>query len=141
MKQYQISELFQHNNRTLMCVEVKNTSCDKCSLQYDSYCGEVSCDSFRSDNKSIYFTNKLIFQSSGIKLQVKRKGSKVKVKVLELSEDFEGIGDLIWSANYFTCINRRDIGVHAVGDKKKRTFDSDQEAIDWVDRLFSLRME
>lgn len=125
-----------------MCVEREiSFDCVKCKLQFDEHCNEVCCDSARSDNKSIYFTNKLIFQSSGIKLQVKRKGCKVKVKVLELSDEFEGIGDLIWSANYFTCINRRDIGVHAVGDKKKRTFDSDQEAIDWVVRLFSLRRE
>ena len=139
MKEYKIGELFQHADRTLMCVEFNNDSdCDNCKMKGER-CRLISCDTV--EGIPVYFTNKLIFQADGIKLQIKRKGSKVKVKVLELSEEFSGIGDLIWRANYFTCINRRDIGVYAVGDKKKRTFDSDQEAIDWVDRLFSLRRE
>ena len=134
MKEYKIGELFQYADRTLMCVSGGgNPACEICKVA-ESCNEKMAClDIERKDNLPVYFTNKLIFQADGIKLQIKRKGSKVKVKVLELSEDFEEIGDFIWRANYFTCINRHDIGVHAVGDKKKRTFDSDQEAIEWVD--------
>ena len=139
MKEYKIGELFQHEDRTLMCVEFNNDSdCDNCKMKGER-CRLISCDTV--EGIPCYFTNKLIFQADGIKLQVKREGSKVKVKVLELSDDFEEIGDFIWRAKYFTSINRHDIGVHDIGDKKKRTFDSDQEAIEWVEGLFSLRME
>jgi hypothetical protein len=92
----------------------------------------------------VYFTNKLIFSIEGLTLQIKRKGCKVKVKVLELSEEFEMLVGCI-SIVYSPYINKNFIGcnlaITKVGDKLSRTFPTEQEAIDWVDGLFSLRGE
>ena len=145
MKEYKIGELFQWEDRTLMCVDdVSSKVCDKCSLQGKDCCTKVCCDSFRSDNTMVYFTNKLIFSAEGIKLQIKRKGSKVKVKVLELSEGFDRVENdkfTTYKANIVTSVGQYSLGIYEVGDKIKHTFDTEQEAIDWVDRLFSLRGE
>ena len=120
MKEYKINELFQWENRTLMCVEVG-----------------VNGD-------SNYFTNKLIFSAEGIKLQIKRKGAKIKVKVLELSEEFDSIENdefALYKASLYTSIYLHNLGIYEVGDKIKYKFGTEQEAIDWVDWLFSLRGE
>ena len=114
MKEYKI---FQWEDRTLMCVEVGDSS---------------------------YFTNKIIFSVEGIKLQIKRKGCKVKVKVLELSEEFYGCENgrfEIYKSNVYSTINSYNLAVHLIGDKVKHTFPTEQEAIDWVEALFSLRGE
>ena len=87
---------------------------------------------------------KLIFSAEGIKLQIKRKGCKVKVKVLELSEEFDSIENdefALYKANLYTSIYLHSLAVYEVGDKIKHTFGTEQEAIDWVDGLFSLRGE
>ena len=87
---------------------------------------------------------KLIFSAEGIKLQIKRKGCKVKVKVLELSDGFDNIENdefAIYKANIATSIGQYSLGIYEVGDKIKHKFYTEQEAIDWVDRLFSLRGE
>ena len=93
---------------------------------------------------SSYFTNKIIFSVEGIKLQIKRKGCKVKVKVLELSEEFYGCENgrfEIYKSNVYSTINSYNLAVHLIGDKVKHTFPTEQEAIDWVEALFSLRGE
>ena len=145
MKECKINELFQWEDRTLMCVECASSkACGKCSLQGKDYCTKVCCDSFRSDNTMVHFTNKLIFSAEGIKLQIKRKGCKVKVKVLELSDGFDNIENdefAIYKANIATSIGQYSLGIYEVGDKIKHKFYTEQEAIDWVDRLFSLRGE
>ena len=146
MKEYKIGEIFQWEDRTLMCVEgASSKACDKCSLQGKDYCTKVCCDSFRSDNTMVYFTNKLIFSAEGIKLQIKRKGCKVKVKVLELREEFDYIKNnnfSIFYAQMFSVIFEiYTLGVYKIGDKIKHTFQTEQEAINWVEALFSLRGE
>lgn len=145
MKEYKIGELFQWEDKTLMCVDgASNKACDKCSLQGKDYCTKVCCDSFRSDNTMVHFTNKLIFSAEGIKLQIKRKGCKVKVKVLELSDGFDKVeGDefTIYKSNIVTSIYLHSLAVYEVGDKIKHTFCTEQEAIDCVEVLFSLRWE
>ena len=91
-----------------------------------------------------YKINKLIFSAEGIKLQIKRKGCKVKVKVLELGEEFKRIENdkfTLYKANIATSVGQYSLGIYEVGDKIKYKFDTEQEAIDWVDWLFSLRGE
>ena len=145
MKEYRIGELFQWEDKTLMCVEgINSKTCDKCYLQYKEYCNKVCCDSFRSDNLTIYFTNKLIFSVEGIKLQIKRKGCKVKVKVLELNNEFYGCENSrfeIYKSNVYSTINSYNLAVHLIGDKIQNTLQTEQEAINWVNNLFSLRGE
>lgn len=129
MLEYKINELFQWEDRTLMCVEGVN-------------------------GDSNYFTNKLIFSAEGIKLQIKRKGCKVKVKVLELytSEDgldyecayFDKIDNdkfTIYKSDIMSKFFTDSLSVHEVEDKVKHKFYTEQEAIDWVEALFSLRGE
>ena len=91
-----------------------------------------------------YKINKLIFSVKGIKLQIKRKGCKVKVKVLELSDWFykvENYEFVLYKSNIVTSVGKYSIGIYEVGDKIKYKFGTEQEAIDWVDWLFSLRGE
>ena len=91
-----------------------------------------------------YKINKLIFSVKGIKLQIKRKGCKVKVKVFELSDWFykvEGDEFVLYKSNIVTSVGKYSLGIYEVGDKIKHTFGTEQEAIDWVDKLFSLRGE
>ena len=88
--------------------------------------------------------DKIIFSAEGIKLQIKLKGCKVKVKVLELSDGFDRIENdkfTVYKANLYTSIYLHSLAVYEVGDKIKHKFYTDQEAIDWVDGLFSLRGE
>ena len=143
MKEYKLNELFQWEDRTLMCVE--DETCNNCILLQQDDCIGVSCSKFdRVDGKSAMFTNKLIFSAEGIKLQIKRKGFKVKVKVLELSEEFDIIESnkfKIYSTTTSTPIDNYILGINGIVGKIKHTFDTEQEAIDWVDRLFSLRGE
>ena len=146
MKEYKIGEIFQWEDRTLMCVEgVSSNICGKCSLQGKDYCIKVCCDSFRSDNVTVYFTDKLIFSAEGIKLQIKRKGCNVKVKVLELGEEFESNCNdnfQLYKSTAFTSIySHYQLGVYKIGDKTSRKFPTEQSAIDWVEALFSLRGE
>ena len=126
-----------------MCVEgASSKACDKCSLQGKDYCTKVCCDSFRSDNTMVHFNNKLIFSAEGIKLQIKRKGCKVKVKALEMSDGFDSIENdyfILYKSNIATSVGQYSLGIYEVGDKIKHTFGTEQEAIDWVDKLFSLR--
>ena len=78
----------------------------------------------------------------GIKLQIKRKVCRVKVKVLELSDGFDRVKNdrfEIFRAITFTTLYRWELGVCDVGDKVKYIFQTEQEAIDWVEALFSLR--
>ena len=140
MKEYKIGELFQWEDRTLMCVEWKDDSdCDTCKLKGER-CRLMSCDTV--EGISIYFTNKLIFSAEGIKLQIKRKGCKVKVKALEMSDGFDSIENdyfILYKSNIATSVSQYSLGIYEVGDKIKHTFGTEQEAIDWVDKLFSLR--
>lgn len=142
MKEYKIGELFQWEDRTLMCVEWKDDSdCDTCKLKGER-CRFMSCDTV--EGISIYFTNKLIFSAEGIKLQINRKGAKIKVKVLELSEEFYNIYNdefTIYKANIVISVGKYSLGIYEVGDKIKYKFYTEQEAIAWVYRLFSLRGE
>ena len=142
MKEYKINELFQYDNRTLMCVEGVN--CEECKFEYAGRsCEGLACNAgSRSDSKYIHFTNKLIFSAEGIKLQIKRKGAKVKVKVLELSEEFDSINNdefTIYKSNIVSNIDYYNLGIYEVKDKVKYKFPTEQEAIDWVEALFSLR--
>ena len=144
MLEYKINELFQWEDRTLMCVEGVN--CEECKFEYAGRsCEGLACNAgSRSDSKYIHFTNKLIFSAEGIKLQINRKGAKVKVKVLELSEEFYNIYNdefTIYKANIVTSIGKYSLGIYEVGDKIKYKFYTEQKAIDWVYRLFSLRGE
>ena len=127
-----------------MCVEgASGKACDKCSLQGKDYCTKVCCDSFRSDNTIVYFTNKLIFSAEGIKLQIKRKGAKVKVKVLELSdEEFKEIKNdkiTITKDENISSIYKDALVLDSYNTKYKYYFNTEQEAITWVEALFSLR--
>ena len=103
MLEYKINELFQWEDRTLMCVEWKDDSdCDTCKLKGER-CRLMSCDTVE-----------------GIKLQIKRKGAKVKVKVLELSEEFDSIENdefALYKANLYTSIYLHGLAVYEVGDK------------------------
>jgi hypothetical protein len=138
MKEYKINELFQWEDRTLMCVEKGIYDCKKCYFHENIGCGGVECGDY------LYYTNKLVFSAEGIKLQIKRKGAKVKVKVLELSEEFYGIENdkfTLYKANVLTAIYYDSLAVYEIGDKIQHIFPTEQEAIDWVDRLFSLRGE
>lgn len=143
MKEYKINELFQWEDRTLMCVEWKeDADCDKCKLTNED-CKFSNCNS-TIGRESVLFTNKLIFSAEGIKLQIKRKGNKVKVKVLELSEEFYNIYNdefTIYKANIYNSVGKYSLEIYEVGDKIKHKFYTYQEAIDWVYRLFSLRGE
>jgi hypothetical protein len=136
-----IGELVQFEDRTLMRVEGYN--CNNC--YFDKYLSkeeEFECISTcRRDNE---FTNKLIFSTEGLTLQIKRKGCKVKVKVLELSDEFDGIKNdkfEISKACALTAIYIWELGVYEVGDKTSQIFQTEQETMDWVDMLFSLRGE
>ena len=126
-----------------MCVDdVSSKVYDKCSLQGKDYCTKVCCGSSRSDNTMVYFTNKLIFSVEGIKLQIKRKGCKVKVKVLELSDEFDNIENdkfTVYKSNIVSNIDYYSLGIYEVRDKVKYKFPTEQEAIDWVEALFSLK--
>lgn len=144
MLEYKINELFQWEDRTLMCVEGVN--CEECKFEYAGRsCEGLACNAgSRSDSKYIHFTNKLIFSAEGIKLQIKRKGNKVKVKVLELSEEFDSIENdkfTLYKSNIVTSMDYYMLGIYEVGDKIKHKFYTYQEAFDWVYRLFSLRGE
>ena len=137
MKEYKIGEIFQWEDRTLMCVE-GNTMCEKCVFYSNEHCNDMRCGEY------IYFTNKLIFSAEGLTLQIKRKGCKVKVKVLELGEEFtrlENVGFEIFQAYVVTMVYEWELGVYEVGDKTSHVFPTEQEAIEWVDGLFSLRGE
>jgi hypothetical protein len=143
MKEYKPNELFQWEDRTLMCVEYhasEDGDCGNCIWFDDTYCNETGCDGTKS-----YFTNKLMFSTTGLTLQIKRKGCKVKIKVLEMSDDFDYIKNdnfSIFCANLFSVIFEvYTLGIYEVGDKVQYTFPTEQEAIDWVDGLFSLRWE
>ena len=143
-KGYQINELFQYADRTLMCVEHNSMSCDECYLNNQICNTSLCCGTFREDYVSVYFTNHLIFTAPHLTLQIKRKGCKVKVKVLELSEEFNNIeGDnfTIYRGKILTDFYIQALSVYKVGDKISGTFDTDQEAIEWVNGLFSLREE
>ena len=136
------NELFQWEDRTLMCVEFNNDSdCDNCKMKGER-CRLISCDTV--EGIPCYFTNKLIFQADGIKLQVKRKNNKVKVKVLELSEEFNRLENIhfeIFRGNLLTMIHKNALSIEYKGDKASHTFPTDQLAIDWVNNLFSLKEE
>lgn len=86
------------------------------------------------------FTNKLIFRADGIRLQVKRKGKKVKVRILDLSEDFDGLN----SEKFNLSINFRNTGIFNSGlglceaTEYRGKFYSDKDAIEWVHDLFEL---
>jgi hypothetical protein len=137
MKEYKINEIFQWEDRTLMCVE--GYGCGDCYLD-----GQYCSGHDRIDGKDSYFTNKLIFSTKGLTLQIKRKSCKVKVKVLELSEEFERIENdnfEIYYTSTLTHLHRVYLAIHKVNDKWKNIFPTEQEAIDWVDGLFSLRGE
>ena len=136
-----IGELVQFEDRTLMRVEGYN--CNNC--YFDKYLSkeeEFECISTcRRDNE---FTNKLIFSTEGLTLQIKRKGCKVKVKVLELSDEFDGIKNdkfSLYKSNVYTSTGHYNLGVHLIGDKVKYACQTEQEAINWVEALFSLRGE
>ena len=91
-----------------------------------------------------YKIGELIFSVKGIKLQIKRKGCKVKVKVLELSDWFYKVENdefVLYKSNIVTSVGKYSLGIYEVGDKINHTFGTEQEAIDWVDWLFSLRGE
>ena len=138
MKQHKINSLFIHSNRTLMCIEGRG--CKDC--YFNPNCLEDTVCSF--DKKSIIFTNKLLFEVEGLTLQIKRKGCKVKVKVLELSEEFDEITNdefNIYKSDIMTTLYENSLAVYGIGDKLKHTFPTPQHAIDWVDNLFSLREE
>lgn len=140
MKEYKINELFQYDNRTLMCVE-GSMICENC--YFDKLTGDDYCEHQDKCGENI-FTNKLIFSAEGIKLQIKRKGCKVKVKVLELSEEFKKLENYkfaVYKATIFSTIDDYTLGIYEVGDKVKYTFATEQEVIDWVEALFSLRGE
>ena len=138
--EYKINELFQWEDRTLMCVE-GSMICENC--YFDKLTGDDYCEHQDKCGENI-FTNKLIFSAEGIKLQIKRKGAKIKVKVLELSEEFDNIENdefTIYKSNIATSMDYYMLGIYEICDKIKHKFDTEQEAIDWVDGLFSLRGE
>ena len=135
------NELFQWEDRTLMCVE---HNCHDCHFSKQDCNITWCCGTVREDCKGVYFTHKLIFQATGITLQIKRKSNKVKVKVLELSEEFNRLENIhfeIFRGNLLTMIHKNALSIEYKGDKASNTFPTDQLAIDWVNNLFSLKEE
>lgn len=60
--------------------------------------------------------------------------------MLELSEEyFKNDKFTVYKATIFSTIDDYTLGIYEVGDKIKHTFATEQEAIDWVEVLFSLR--
>lgn len=144
MKEYKQNEIFQWEDRTLMLTGEKDkiTRCANCYL--DKYMPIDYCYLEYVCNDYVYFTNKLIFSSEGLTLQIKRKGCKVKVKVLELNDGVYMIKNdkfEIFKGNLMTMILKYSLSIENKNDKLSHTFPTEQEAIDWVDGLFSLRGE
>lgn len=146
MKEFSLGEIFEHGNRTLMCVENPSVLCNGCYL-YDtencnddnSYCNPEE----RKDHRDIIYTKKLIFESTDLIIQIKRNGCKVKVKVLEEATHFGSL-----ESDKFKIKSNPQLGgifentlVISTNEKYKKNFETEQEAITWVHGLFSLRVK
>ena len=157
MNEIKLGSIFEHKGYTLQCRKDKSYhGCEGCI--FDSITIPLKCSESptcggksRKDGEEVKYSNKLIFKADGIKLQVKRKGKKVAVKILGLytSEDgldyecayfkgLEGENFSIQHSDYSLIIEGNELVVSPEQLKVSNAFTTEQDAIEWVHNLFSL---
>ena len=126
-------KLINHNGRTLVQLKEQiEHNCTGCYLDKFNDCYSKCPDAI--------YSNKIIVDDENVKLQLKRKGYKVKVRVLENkftinieSEDFA----IIKSKHTYTNLFHNKLVIGTAKFKDNITLPTEQEAIDLLVKIIS----